>query len=62
MKVLVSVLLWVVDSRIERVFRKSGWVIDSRVGGKLLVVPHSGICVTTDFTRAAVKVDGGVIL
>lgn len=56
---LVSVLLWHVDSGIERVFRKSGWMLDSWVGGTLVVGLHS---VTTNFSRAVVKVDGGVIL
>ena len=53
-----SVLLWLVDSRVERVFRTPGWVIDSRV---LTIVLHSRICVTTNFPWAGWMVDVGVM-
>ena len=57
----ISGLLWVVDRRIERVFRKSGWMIDSRVGGRLGLVPHCRICFTINFSRDFVSRDGGVV-
>ena len=53
-----AVFLWLVDSRVERVFRTPGWVIDSRV---LTIVLHSRICVTTNFPWAGWMVDVGVM-
>lgn len=49
------------DCRVERVLGNSGRVIDCGVGGTLAAVQHCRIRVTSNFTRASLKVDFGVI-